>query len=38
MADENDDNKEEDDEDELASHVFCICNFLLDWHEDEKMA
>jgi hypothetical protein len=33
----NDDNKEED-EDELASHVLCICNFLLDWHEDEKMA
>jgi hypothetical protein len=27
-----------EDEDELASHVLCICNFLLDWHEDEKMA
>jgi hypothetical protein len=37
MADENDDNKEED-EDELASHVLCICNFFLDWVEDEKMA
>jgi hypothetical protein len=22
----------------LASHVLCICNFLLDWDEDEKMA
>jgi hypothetical protein len=37
MADGNDDNKEED-EDELASNVLCICNFLLDWDEDEKMA